>query len=439
MPLPWKKVKSTRISQMVNDHFHKSQKRRDGSSLVVETGFPTSLVDLFIKNREKLKNPSNKKRHNPPTKLVRDVNDSLITGPNASFHSISPLITVSPLQSPSLSPSRLPLPSEGASGTLVSGSSHGLDERECGARACADANKVLLVVLKMFVVVVLTLGTKRLTVGITLSAFLLFFLECAGKYARSVLKPCSGAKRVLKSMLLIISRPLLRFNEVRLDVENAVEVSMPELEQKCHVSTNRGSEFENHMVDEIQPDDEIIGGPCYKRSFGYQEIESVMIGKEESSSTTCEVADLKRKSRKAKIKSKMKKFVSNKLRSSRRERESRIGVDIVKEDTSIFLNDVDDDDRGSDNSSESSSVSLRPTYKENDNISALRTPVRVSDITEGGLDWRYLVHTVIVLAGLIRGRAFGVLLTVSWFLLLKLVRKLPRPAMKVPIVVRPSS
>ncbi|KAL6502148.1 hypothetical protein OROHE_024741 [Orobanche hederae] len=435
MPLPWKKVKSTRISQMVNDHFHKSQKRRDGSSLVVETGFPTSLVDLFIKNREKLKNPSNKKRHNPPTKPVRDVNDSLITGPNTSFHSISPLIAVSPLQSPSLSPSRLPLPSEGASGTLVAGSSNGLDERECGARACADANTVLLVVLKMFVVVVLALGTKRLTVGITLSAFLLFFLEYAGKHARSVLKPCSGAKRVLKSMLIIISRPLLRFNEVRLDVENAVPVSMPELEQKGHVSTNRGSGFEDHVVDEIQPD-EIIGGPCYERSFGYQEFESVMIGKEESSSTTCEVADLKRKSRKAKIKSKMKKFVSNKLRSSRREHESRVGVDIVKEDTSIFLHDVDDDERGSDNSSESSSVSLRPT---NDNISALRTIVRVSDITEGGLDWRYLVHTVIVLAGLIRGRAFGVLLTVSWFLLLKLVRKLPRHAMKVPIVVRASN
>ncbi|KAL6561904.1 hypothetical protein OROGR_002911 [Orobanche gracilis] len=421
MPLPWKKVKSTRISQMVNDHFHKSQKRRDGSSLVVETGFPTSLVDLFIKNREKMKNPSNKKRHKPPTKPVNGVGDGLITGPNTSFHTISPLIAVSPLRSPSLSPSRLPLPSEGASGTLVAGSSHGLDERECGAKSCADASTVLLVVLKMFVIVVLALGTKRLTVGITLSAFLLFFLEYVGKHAFSVLKPCSGTKRVLKSMLFIISRSLLRFNEVRLDVENAVEVSMPELEQKGHVSTNHGSGFEDHVVDEIQPDGEIIGGPCYTKSFGYQEIKSIMIGKE-SSSTTCEVADLKRKSRKAKIKSKMKKFVSNKLRRSRREHESRIGVDIVKEDTSIFLRDIDDDGRDLDKSSESSSVSLGPTYQENNNISALRTPVRVSDISEGGLDWRYLAHIVVVLAGLIRGRAFGVLLTVSWFLLLKLVR-----------------
>ncbi|KAG5562317.1 hypothetical protein RHGRI_005144 [Rhododendron griersonianum] len=60
MPL-WKKAaKCNRISKLVSDHIHSPHKR--GGSLVVETGFPTSLVDLFVKNRDRLKKPSKKKK-----------------------------------------------------------------------------------------------------------------------------------------------------------------------------------------------------------------------------------------------------------------------------------------------------------------------------------------------------------------------------------------
>ncbi|KAL3729713.1 hypothetical protein ACJRO7_026795 [Eucalyptus globulus] len=58
MPLPWKKSRVTRISRLVADL--QSSPRR-GGSLVVETDFPTSLIDLFVKNRDRLRKPSRRK------------------------------------------------------------------------------------------------------------------------------------------------------------------------------------------------------------------------------------------------------------------------------------------------------------------------------------------------------------------------------------------
>ncbi|KAK7246173.1 hypothetical protein RIF29_41033 [Crotalaria pallida] len=57
MPFPWKKKNNaTRFSQLVAD-LHHSPKR--ASSLVVHTGFPTSLIDLFVKNRTRFTKPNN--------------------------------------------------------------------------------------------------------------------------------------------------------------------------------------------------------------------------------------------------------------------------------------------------------------------------------------------------------------------------------------------
>ncbi|KAI3455918.1 hypothetical protein Pfo_012581 [Paulownia fortunei] len=449
MPFPWNKVKSTRISRLVNDHLHNSQKRRDGSSLVVETGFPTSLVDLFIKNREKLKKPSKKK----PTPMITPLIAELPT----PVH--SPLRCPSPLRSPSL----LPLPSRGVNEILVVGSCDGgtfvgVDERECGAERGVDANRVLLVVLKMFLVVVLALGTRRLTIGITISAFLLFFLEYVGKHACGLLKPCSEAKGVLRLMIQSVSR-LLRFKEVKLDEKNGGAL-MPEVQQEhslkpgCSSLKTTGSrcpdqeiqvvEQKSYMVthvEEIQPENEIMDGSCFKGRLGYQEIESkeVVMEKEES---MCEVAELKRKSRRAKINSKMKKFVPKKLRRSRKEQDPQ-RLDIVKED-SIFLFDereVDqcEDEGESENASELSSISSG-RYKEEEGKSAIcafgglskvseKAGIKIeekSEEIEAGLTWRYLVLCLIVLVGLIGGRAFALLLTLSWCLLLKIGETLPR-------------
>lgn len=447
MPFPWKKVKSTKISQFVNDHLHNSQKRRDGSSLVVETGFPTSLVDLFMKNREKLKKPSKKRRQNqiPPITPLDDGNNPILAGSAASFpspspsrspsiagsHVHSPLRCPSPLRSPLL----LPLPSEGVNEIVFGGSSDvgavvGLDEGEQGGERVVDANTVLFVVLKMFFVVVLALGTKRLTAGITLSAFLLFLLEYAGKHVCRLSKPCSEIKGLLRSIVQGVRR-VLRFKDVQ---DCSLEPGSSSvrrcgsscLDQEIEVVEPRRY-FSNH-VDEIQPDQD------ESRLSGrseYQEIKSqeVLMEQEES---VCRGAESKRKSRRAKIKSKMKKLFPRKSRSSGKEHDPQ-KPEIAKGDSFILFNKQQIDKHQLDCASELSSVSSGG-YKEEDGMSTISASVGLSEISEeactnkeigAGLSWKYLVIGLIVLIGLIKGRAFALLLSISWLLLLKLSEKLP--------------
>ncbi|XP_011096696.1 uncharacterized protein LOC105175802 [Sesamum indicum] len=477
MAFPWKKVKSTRISQLVNDHLHNSQKRRDGSSLVVETGFPTSLVDLFMKNRGKLKKPSKKKRQSHPIAPLNDASDPAVAGSPTVF--FSPLPSTSPIISPSSAgsptPMHAPLPCASLSGdaseTLAVGSSDngsliGVDERELGADTAADAVGVLLMVLKMFLVVVLALGTKRLTVSFTISAFLLFFLEYAGKHMCRLLKPCLEAKGVLRSMVQRVRR-MSRFKEANLGANNG-RVLMTEVQQvhpsKSGSSSLKSSGFscpdqeievaepKGYLVrhaDEIQLENEIVEESCYKGRLGYQEI-GLKEGVMEKEESICELADMKRKSRRAKIKSKMKKFVPKKLRHSRHNDPQR--NELVKEDTVSLCGEQQEadqckDDRESESGTGFSSISSGRYEEEagTSSISAFGGSPEVNDEASGKSQEkgeeaeaesaparRYLVLCLIVLIGLIGGRGLALVLTLSWCLVLKLGEKLARYR-KVPI------
>ncbi|KAL0398248.1 UNVERIFIED_CONTAM: hypothetical protein Sradi_2168100 [Sesamum radiatum] len=140
-------------------------------------------------------------------------------------------------------------------------------------------------VLKMFLVVVLALGTKRLTVGFTISAFLLFFLEYAGKHVCRLLKPCLEAKGVLRSVVQRVRR-LSRFKEGKLG-ENDGGVLMTEVQQ-VHPSKSGSSSLKSSgpscpdqeievvepkgYLDKIQLENEIVEESCCKGRLGYQEI-----------------------------------------------------------------------------------------------------------------------------------------------------------------------
>ena len=50
-----------------------------------------------------------------------------------------------------------------------------------------------MAVLKMSVIVILALGTKKLAVGITMSIFLIIFLEYAVEWVFGLLTPCFDA------------------------------------------------------------------------------------------------------------------------------------------------------------------------------------------------------------------------------------------------------
>ena len=389
MPFLGKKVKSGRISQLVNDHLHNSQKRRDGSSLVVETGFPTSLIDLFIKNREKLKSPSKKKRRNPP---ISDSDDQLIEKSSTPFPpppSIGKSLT--PVHSPLRCPSPLHNLSVCAGEISAVGSSGCVDDE----RAVGDVNKVLFGVLKIFLVVVLALGTKRLAVGITISAFLLLFIEYVVRHV-SVTRVVRCVSNGKKNDGVLMTKSL----------------EIQEIESKCE--------------EDIQEIEVMEDEPC----LDHQECEVI-----ERDGLVLE-SESKKKSRKSKIKSKMKKYVTKKFTRSRKQNDPQKPEEQPPQ--------VDQSENGSVSSSSSSSNSRR-MYGDEDGTSEICP--RVAQLTEvleetntnkdeeikgdevvveGGLTWRHLVLCLIVLIGLLGGRVFALVLTLSWFLILKLGQKLPR-------------
>ncbi|KAI8568507.1 hypothetical protein RHMOL_Rhmol02G0205600 [Rhododendron molle] len=372
MPL-WKKAaKCNRISKLVSDHIHSPHKR--GGSLVVETGFPTSLVDLFVKNRDRLKKPSKK---------MKKSDQESIPIPNSPL--VSPVSENSELGLPSV---HVNLASEkvnlGSSdrfgneiveieerGLVVDGGGGGGDGGEVVA-----ANSVLVAILKTFLVVILALGTKQFVVGITMSAFLLLFMEYAGKHLGWLLKPCldsqkslvervvclygiKGAKLVVKEDKgLKASVSDDRFQEIQLVRSNSnfggscvvedhkvnnpfqeiqIEQPSPDLVPSTREIQSVGYEFdlqsgkENWVHEEIGKKKEVrekhgasnsdfVDLKCQKSQKEKVKKKEV---KEKDEVSTCDVVDLKSyRSRSGKIRSKIKKLVSNKLSGSKKNRMS---------------------------------------------------------------------------------------------------------------------
>ncbi|KAM1761981.1 hypothetical protein TB1_004582 [Malus domestica] len=195
MPLPWKKTRATRISQFVAD----LQSPKRGGSLFVQTGFPASLIDLFVKNRDHLKKPS-KKHKNKSKKKGNRVDDRI--APNCDLGSSDLPVLVKP-SSPDSSNVENLKPTEADHGVEATDFENRAENCVVGGGECVGGiwGVILMTVMKIIVVVVLALSTKKLVVGITLSAFLLLLLEYAGKHLALFFKPCSNAKSVTAQRL----------------------------------------------------------------------------------------------------------------------------------------------------------------------------------------------------------------------------------------------
>ncbi|XP_076901657.1 uncharacterized protein LOC143556122 [Bidens hawaiensis] len=153
MPFSWNnnKTRRNRFSKLIADHL-KSPKTRP--SLVLETGFPRSVIDLYVRNRARFRKVSVKK------------------------------------------------PNKSSSGSVVessNSSSGGLDIREYydeiiedeieivnSRKIEAKLNYVTVVMLNIMLVAVLIFHSKRFNIGITVSAFVLLLLESFGKRLKSV-------------------------------------------------------------------------------------------------------------------------------------------------------------------------------------------------------------------------------------------------------------
>ncbi|KAK4254760.1 hypothetical protein QN277_010093 [Acacia crassicarpa] len=200
MPLPWKKKKVTRISNFVAD-LHSPPKR--GSSLVVQTGFPTSLIDLFVKNRSRFKKPKPMRRapreiHDPPPPPSPEPEPE----PEPADLSACLLPRAEPTCPEALTSKRLLRNGDGG----FTGSEPVHDRLgECIGGSDSDPNKVIPAILKMLVVLAVTFTVEKLTLGITISAFVLLFLEFAGKHVVSWFKPCSDANMAFQYLAQRVS------------------------------------------------------------------------------------------------------------------------------------------------------------------------------------------------------------------------------------------
>ncbi|CAG7861798.1 unnamed protein product [Brassica rapa] len=175
MSLRWNKQKTGRLSRFMSE-LQQSPKR--GGIMVVETGFPTSLIHLFVKNRDRLKKSSSRTK-----RILRQIQ----TAPNASLPVTTNAILEKPVQS------------DIENVRFVDG---GLTA-EHNKRTTSDNNvcgAFLLMALKVFIVAVLAFSTKKkLTMGITLSALALLLTEIVAARVLTRFKFCNSDAQKEKS------------------------------------------------------------------------------------------------------------------------------------------------------------------------------------------------------------------------------------------------
>ncbi|KAL8225273.1 hypothetical protein R6Q57_017830 [Mikania cordata] len=405
MPFSWKKTaRCNRFSKLVADHL---QSPKRGGSLVVETGFPTSLIDLYVRNRGRFRKSKKQRENDSPTPLSSCSSSSssglLIDSLNITSSSSSSLYSL--VESNNLS----------SGGTVHRGTDEIIEE-DVDVRVgmimiddsikdstetevemsveMAKLNPLLVVALKVLVVLVLVLvlGTKEFRITITISAFVLLFMESMGK--------------------LLLGRS----NTVR-----STEDSKTLSESSFQVTKNIKSSEENstlvcNKVMEIEEQIESI-----------QEIRSDKDLDEVRSEVLMEIKH--KSSRRAIMKSRMKKLVPKKLRRSSMGSKEEISYRFIEETVKSAQ-----DDKASIDSSEcsySKGETLR-IFKQNQdkNLEIERrslTSSLSSEIDCSGKESERELHQnsgcfvlcLIVLVGLIGGRIMALVLALSWCLILK--------------------
>lgn len=424
MPLPWKKAKVTRISRIVAD----LQSPKRGGSLVVQTGFPTSLIDLFVKNRDRLKKPSTKKKKKKKTSCD---NESAQVDVRVS----DPIRASSESGSDNWSVRVGPICQEGEeannSTAEIEESVESIGSSECDL-VTRDENRVeedsvgggiLLAVLKVFLVVVLALSTKKLVVGITLSAFLLLFIEYVSKKSVPFLRPCPEMEVRLKSMIASFSGLIwFKKNEILPEEENCVVE--PELVD--------GSES-NSIIEEIEifePKEEFLSTRAEVESLSSSEKKKENEAMEDGGDKVL-VLEKCKSSKRAMIRAKIiKKFVPKKLRNAKKSKKMSKETNNVEvetqssSDVSCYYELEEQEEEQEDPRSESRKEGV------NDEISSLgeglESGMELPMVSEDGREerkgnWVYLTLFLIALAGLLGGRILALLLTISWCFTLKLI------------------
>lgn len=385
MPFPWKKKKNrvTRISQFVAD-FQSPQRT---SSLVVQTGFPTSLIDLFAKNRIRFK----KSTFNKPVRSEIIDPPSPPPPPPPSPVTTPPSVSESPIHDAF---------SEEILNPLIG------EDTDDGAGDVAPVNKrrssfrSKSIIVKILTVIILAASVKELTAAITVSAFALLFLENALKRVVSFLKPCLNVFVSIESLFQKIPFHL-KSKSVPVTVLDDGEIELLNLNSNCCV---------NDEIEVVEEKSEL--GICRREL--------------EDSSTKERVEEkylkerIQFRSRSGRFKATMVKKLQ-KFRSFKREKK--------EEEKGNQCNNVrlDASNNNKENEIESCSDVSSVMYEEEDKqevkneiVCGINCTREESIIVVGNSSYAILI--IIALIGLIVGRLQALFLTIGWCLLVKMVR-----------------
>ena len=370
MPLPWNKSKSKsksgRISRFVSD-LRQSPKR--GGSLVVETGFPTSLIDLFVKNRDRLNKSSSKRNNN---------NNSN----KAQTQTVPTRRLVSSPPPPSL-PQKLDPPSEDLAASKIEECLVAAENRDDSGNDHDSGNRrgggcvLMVVAVKIFMVAVLALSTKKLAAGITLSAFSLLFLE----RVFTLLNLCPDAQ---VRFVTLIGKLIFRKRTEKLEESSSTQRDKVSFEIIESVEESRDCVEETSTLDKAEERE-------------VQTIRDVVVLTKE-------------KSKSAKLRSKIvKKIVPKKLRSYKKNRKMKQqAVEVVEEEESLTeVSSLYSEDRVESKVSEGDEIVCEEIEEEEE--------------SKGDLTKAIVLMIVIALAGLLSGKVVAIGLTLSSCLILRLV------------------
>ncbi|XP_013615309.1 PREDICTED: uncharacterized protein LOC106321610 [Brassica oleracea var. oleracea] len=370
MPLPWKKSKSKsgRISRFVSG-LQQSPKR--GGSLVVETGFPTSLIDLFVKNRDRLNKSSSKRKKNKAQTQ---------TLPNHSHPTGRSVLSPPPL------PQKLDPPSvteDLTAASKIEESPLGAENRDDGDHRGGGGCVMTVVVIKVFMVAVLALSTKKLAAGITLSAFSLLFLE----RVFTLLNLCPDA-------------------QVRLGTLIGKLIGRKRIEKLEESSSSQRDKVSFEIIESVE------------------ETSTLDKAEEREVQTIRDVVFTKEKSKSAKLRSKIvKKILPKKLRSYKKNRKMKLeekerAVEVVEEEelltevSSLYSEDIMES-----KVSEGDEIGSNPPLLE----SCEEIEEEEEEESKGDLTKAIVLMIVIALAGLLSGKVVAIGLTLSSCLILRLV------------------
>ncbi|XVE89378.1 hypothetical protein DITRI_Ditri19aG0196900 [Diplodiscus trichospermus] len=394
MPFPWKKPKVNRFSRLVAD-LHQSPKH--GGSLVVETGFPTSLIDLFVKNRDRLRKPS-KRKSSPQIQTT-----PLSSSPPQSFPSPS---CIEELQSPQID-----------IGNLV------FVKRECEERVTFHA------AFKIFFVVALAVSTRNLALWIMMAAFLLVLIEFVGTRFFGFLRPES--KLVFLDSLIRKGLLVLK----RWDSKQGSSTEELVLEEQETISSKSCGliELESNCVEEIQIAESKFD--CVAVAKGCESMETQVKVEEMETRNEILVCSKTERSRSSRIKRTfVKKFVPKKLRLRKKQGKSNNKDEPcsqLRADTHNKLDEIEEEKQETNDEREDESQSCIEDEEVGELISTSVQLLWVESEMEivkdkVGINVRkgksgYLMLIVIVLGGLAGGRGVALLLTLVWCLMLRYI------------------